>query len=64
MRSCQVMHYGRRTTPTKNELAQTMGHSFSLTSTLKRRNSISLFPNEKNHDVQSSDDKRKLFRHR
>jgi hypothetical protein len=51
MRSFQVMRYGRRTTPTTNELTQSIIQSTSL-----RRSSIFLFNNQSRQNSIQFDD--------
>jgi hypothetical protein len=51
MRSFQVMRYGRRTTPTANEIAQSISQSSNLTSARKRRNSMVVFDKEHHQNL-------------
>jgi hypothetical protein len=51
MRSFQVMRYGRRTTPTTNELTQSIIQSTSL-----RRSSIFVFNNQSRQNSIQFDD--------
>jgi len=64
MRSFQVMRHGRRTISVNHDISQSMRDLFYFTSLSKRRNSMSLFPNQQYRDVQLSNGNDKVFRHR
>ncbi len=64
MRSFQVMRYGRRTTPTANELAQSIIQSNSLTSARKRRSSMFIYDSEDHRNSIQNDKNDDLTVHR